>query len=68
LLPNPYIESENIGVYRVENGRREFAVSIASPIPTLQTFVLSPEGDQLAVLKEDQIAFYTVPKAGEVRR
>jgi len=62
------IESENIGVYRVENGRREFAVSIASPIPTLQTFVLSPEGDQLAVLKEDQIAFYTVPKAGEVRR
>jgi hypothetical protein len=53
--------SESIGVYRVENGLRKVAVSIASPVPTLQTFVLSPGGDQLAVLKGDQIAFYSVP-------
>ncbi len=59
------LESENIGVYRVENGHREFAVSVTSPVPTLQTFVLSPDGGQLAVLKEDQIALY---KVAEVQR
>ncbi len=58
------LETENIVVYRVENGRREFAVSVASPVPTLQTFALSPNGSQLAVLKGDQIAFYTVPGGG----
>jgi hypothetical protein len=60
--------SENIGVYRVENGKRTFAVSIPAPVPTLQTFVLSPRGDQLAVLKGDQIAFYSVPGVTETNK
>ncbi len=60
------LESENIGVYHVENGRRKFAISIASPVPTLQTFVLSPNGDQLAVLQENQIAFYAVSNSAEI--
>ncbi|HEV7218175.1 MAG TPA: hypothetical protein VGN39_04815 [Terriglobales bacterium] len=60
------LESENIGVYHVENGRRKFAISIASPVPTLQTFVLSPNGDQLAVLQENQIAFYAVSNPAEI--
>lgn len=55
------LESENIAVYRVQNGQREFTVRIASPAPTLQTFVLSPDGDQLAVLKGAEIALYVVP-------
>jgi hypothetical protein len=57
--------SESIGVYGVENGQRKFLVSIESPVPTLQTFVLSPDGSQLAVLKGDQIAFYGVSSASE---
>jgi hypothetical protein len=61
LFRSTDLVSESIGVYRVENGLRKVTVSIASPIPTLQTFVLSPGGDQLAVLKGDQIAFYSVP-------
>jgi hypothetical protein len=62
------LASENIGVYRVENGQRKFAVSIASPAPTLQTFVLSPSGDQMAVLQGDQIALYVVPGVVEMNR
>ncbi len=60
FLPTDLV-SENIGVYRVENGKRTFAINISSPVPTQQTFVLSPDGNQLAVLKADQIAFYSVP-------
>lgn len=52
------LEAEHIAVYRAKNGQRVFAVSMPSPVPTLQTFVLSPVGDQLAVLSQDQIAFY----------
>jgi hypothetical protein len=61
------LESERIAVYRTENGERMFAVAIPSPAPTVQTFVLSPDGDQLAVLAGDQIAFYAMPTAGAHR-
>jgi hypothetical protein len=47
-------------VYRAENGARLFALNITFPVPTLQTFVLSPDGDQLAVLKRDQISLYAI--------
>jgi hypothetical protein len=55
------LQSERIVVYRAENGERIFTVTIPSPEPTVQTFVLSPDGGQLAVLQKDQIAFYKVP-------
>lgn len=55
------LQSERIVVYRAENGERIFTVKIPSPEPTVQTFVLSPDGGQLAVLQKDQIAFYKVP-------
>jgi|HubBroStandDraft_6_1064221.scaffolds.fasta_scaffold67641_2 hypothetical protein len=67
FLPTDLL-SENIGVYRVEDGKRTFAVSVPSPVPTLQTFVLSPTGDQLAILKGDQITFYSVPGGTEARK
>jgi hypothetical protein len=57
------LASERIAVYRAENGERIFAVAIPSPEPTVQTFVLSPTGDQLAVLQGDEIAFYEIPSA-----
>jgi hypothetical protein len=61
------IVSERIAVYRTENGERMFAISIPSPVPTVQTFVLSPDGNQLAVLAADQIAFYEMPAASRHR-
>jgi len=54
------LASERIGVYRSQNGQKLFNISVASPIPTVQTFVLSPSGDQLAVLDRDQITLYRV--------
>jgi hypothetical protein len=57
------LESERVAVYRADNGERIFAVNVSSPVPTVQTFVLSPDGKQLAILSGEQIAFYTVPVA-----
>jgi hypothetical protein len=55
------LEAEHIAVYRANDGRKVLAVGMPSPIPTLQTFALSPRGDQLAVLSQDQIAVYALP-------
>jgi hypothetical protein len=55
------IQSEHIGVYRSANGERTFKLSIPAPIPSVQTFTLSPDGSQLAVLKEGQIDLYRMP-------
>jgi hypothetical protein len=61
------LKSERIAVYRAENGERIFAITVPSPAPTVQTFMLSPDGNQLAVLQGDQIAFYEMPTAGSRR-
>jgi hypothetical protein len=57
------LSGERIAVYRAENGERVFTVNIPSPVPTAQSFALSPDGNSLAVLQGDQIAFYRVPAA-----
>ena len=63
------LNSERITVYRADNGARLFALDITFPVPTLQTFVLSPDGNQLAVLKRDQISLYAVrPTTSEIIR
>ncbi|MGA7218390.1 MAG: hypothetical protein WBX38_08755 [Candidatus Sulfotelmatobacter sp.] len=55
--------NERIAVYRAENGQRVFSIAVAAPAPTVQTFVLSPAGDRLAVLEGDKIALYQIPGA-----
>jgi hypothetical protein len=55
------LQNQQITVYRADDGRRLFSAYIPTPIPTLQSFTLSPDGNQLAVLVADQIQFYTVP-------
>jgi hypothetical protein len=55
------VKSDHIDVYRSANGERRFTITIASPIPTMQAFTLSPDGSQLAVLKESQIDLYRMP-------
>jgi hypothetical protein len=61
------VADERIAVYRSDTGARIFAVTVPSPEPTVQTFGLSPDGRQLAVLAGDQIAFYSMPSAGRSR-
>jgi len=55
------LQSERIAVYRADNGERVFSVAVVSPAPTMQTFVLSPAGDQLAVLEGDELDLYQIP-------
>jgi hypothetical protein len=62
------LQSEYVGVYEAENGRRLFGVTISSPVPTEQTYALSPTANQLAVLGEDQISLYAVPGAVEAQK
>jgi hypothetical protein len=55
------LQSEQISVYQVKNGRRLFTFRIADPSPIKQTFVLAPHGEQLAVLAGDQVSIYAMP-------
>jgi hypothetical protein len=54
------LKSEHIAVYRSATGERMFSIIIPTPVPTVQTFTLSPGGSQLAVLQEGQIELYRV--------
>src|ERR1700677_3124221 len=56
------VADERIAVYRSDTGARIFAVTVPSPEPTVQTFGLSPDGGQLAVLAGGQIAFFSLPR------
>jgi len=55
------LKSIRVGVYRVENGKKIAGVTIPDPLPTVQTFALSPDSRHLAVLERDQIVFYLLP-------
>ncbi|HSZ63390.1 MAG TPA: hypothetical protein VK828_16440 [Terriglobales bacterium] len=61
------VADERIAVYRSDTGARIFAVTVPYPEPTVQTFGLSPDGGQLAVLAGDQISFYSLLGAGRSR-
>ena len=56
------LKAQYVGVYRVQNGHKLIVFKMPSLLPTLQTFALSPDGLQLAVLQQDQIAFYALPR------
>ena len=59
------LRNEYVTVHSADNGKKMLGVSVTPPLPTLQTFALSPDGTQLAVLSADQIEVYGV--AGTVR-
>lgn len=59
------IAAERIAVYRAENGGRIFSLNVTSPVPTVQSFGLSPNGQRLAVLQGDQIALYPMSVSGQ---
>jgi hypothetical protein len=55
------LATEELGVYRAENGKRLLKVLLGSPSSSRDGFALSPDCSQLAVLTRDQIAIYSVP-------
>jgi hypothetical protein len=55
------LETEEVRVYRAEDGKRLLAVRIKEPIASRGGYALSPDGSQLAVLSASQISFYPVP-------
>jgi hypothetical protein len=54
------VQSERVAVYSSQNGERTLSVTALSPVPAVQTFALSPDGSQLAVLQAEQIALYQI--------
>jgi hypothetical protein len=59
------LKSLHVGVYRVENGKKIAGVTIPDPLPTVQTFALSPDSRHMAILQADQIVFYSFPQGSE---
>ena len=56
------LKSLRVGIYRVENGKKITGVTIPDPLPTVQTFALSPDSRHLAIVESDQIVFYSLPE------
>lgn len=59
------LRSMHVSVYRVENGKKVTSVTVADPLPTVQTFALSPDSRHLAILESEEIVFYSLPEAPE---
>ena len=55
------LETEEVRVYRAEDGKRLLAVRIKEPIASRGGYALSPDGSQLVVLSGSQINFFPVP-------
>ena len=55
------LESEEVRVYRVSDGKRLLAVRVNDPLASHDSYALSPDGGQLAVLSESEIQFFPVP-------
>ena len=55
------LKALRVSVYRADIGKKTAAVTIPAPLPTVQTFALSQDGRQLAVLENDQIVFFNMP-------
>ena len=54
------LKNLHVSVYRVENGKKATGVTVSDPLPTVQSFALSPNSRQLAILEKSQIVFYTL--------
>jgi len=54
------LKGSHVAVYRTANGRRIFLIGVPDLVPAVQTFAISPRGDQMALLKSSEIDFYEV--------
>jgi hypothetical protein len=55
------LDSEEVRVYRAEDGKRLLAVRVKAPIASRGGYALSPDGAQLAVLSGEEIELFAVP-------
>lgn len=55
------LESERVQIYRASDGKRLFAARVDQPAASYNSYALSPDGSQLAVLAGSQIRFFPVP-------
>ena len=58
---NSELDSEEVRVYRADDGRRLLSVRVSEPIGSHGGYALSPDGSQLAVLSGSDIHFFPVP-------
>lgn len=56
------LDSEEVRVYRADDGKRLLAVSVREPVASHGGYALSPDGSQLAVLSGSDIEFFPVPE------
>lgn len=57
------LKSEHIALYAARTGKRLLALNVSPVLPAIQTFAMSPDEGEIAVLTTDQIAVYRVPEA-----
>jgi hypothetical protein len=55
------LESEEVRVYRANDGKRLLAVRVNAPVASHDSYALSSDGTQLAVLSGSEIKFFAVP-------
>jgi hypothetical protein len=55
------LESEEIRVYRAEDGKRLISVRVHEPVTSHTSYALSPDGSRLAVLSGSEIKLFEVP-------
>jgi hypothetical protein len=58
------LDSEEVRVYRAEDGKRLAAVRVDTPAPSHGGYALSPDGSVLAILAGSRISLYAVPADG----
>jgi hypothetical protein len=55
------LKSQRIVLYSARTARRIFSLNVFPVVPAVQTFAISPHGDELAVLTTDKITLYPIP-------
>jgi hypothetical protein len=55
------LESEEVRVYRAEDGKRLLSVIVTQPVTSRASYALSSDGSQLAVLSGAEIKLFAVP-------
>ncbi|HWG21810.1 MAG TPA: hypothetical protein VG225_14860 [Terracidiphilus sp.] len=55
------LDSEEVRVYRAEDGKRLLSVRVSDPATSYGSYALSPDGSQLAVLSASEIRLFAVP-------
>ncbi|HEX4311645.1 MAG TPA: hypothetical protein VHZ25_16560 [Acidobacteriaceae bacterium] len=56
------LASERLQVYSAANGKHLFSVQVNLPVASAASYAMAPDGHELAVLAQNEVAIYTVPR------